>query len=88
MPEIYNGKNVADFVDADIWARLEELEREEEEILQMEGLKMEEEGPVVEEGIEEAFEEIRRKKHAFREEHSLKKNKTAYSKNKSISDIR
>ena len=30
MPEIYNGHNVADFVDPDIEERLEELEREEE----------------------------------------------------------
>lgn len=26
VPEIYNGKNIADFVDKDIWDRLEELE--------------------------------------------------------------
>ncbi|KDO21591.1 hypothetical protein SPRG_13276 [Saprolegnia parasitica CBS 223.65] len=30
MPEIWNGKNIADFIDPDILARLEELEREEE----------------------------------------------------------
>ncbi|OQR91147.1 nucleolar GTP-binding protein 1 [Thraustotheca clavata] len=30
MPEIWNGKNVADFIDPDILARLEQLEREEE----------------------------------------------------------
>lgn len=29
VPEIYNGKNIADFVDADIWDKLEELEKEE-----------------------------------------------------------
>lgn len=28
VPEIYNGKNIADFVDADIWNKLEELEQE------------------------------------------------------------
>lgn len=32
MPEIVNGKNVADFVDPDILERLEELEREEERL--------------------------------------------------------
>ena len=42
MPEIYNGKNIGDFVDADIWEKLEELEQEELEILAMEGLKLEE----------------------------------------------
>lgn len=30
MPEIYNGKNIADFVDADILQKLDELEKEEE----------------------------------------------------------
>ena len=30
IPEIYNGKNVADFIDPDIEAKLEALEREEE----------------------------------------------------------
>ena len=32
MPEIYNGKNIADFIDPEIEAKLEELEREEEEL--------------------------------------------------------
>lgn len=35
VPEIYNGKNIADFVDQDIWDKLEELEKEELEILAM-----------------------------------------------------
>jgi hypothetical protein len=30
MPEFFNGKNVADFIDPDIEAKLEALEREEE----------------------------------------------------------
>ncbi len=32
MPEIWDGHNIMDFVDPDIDARLEELEREEEEM--------------------------------------------------------
>jgi nucleolar GTP-binding protein len=31
IPEIINGKNIADYIDQDIMERLEELEREEEE---------------------------------------------------------
>ena len=31
VPEIYNGKNVADFIDPEIEAKLAELEREEDE---------------------------------------------------------
>lgn len=30
IPEIINGKNVADYIDADIFEKLEELEKEEE----------------------------------------------------------
>jgi nucleolar GTP-binding protein len=32
MPEIWEGKNVADFIDPDIQARLEALEAEEEKL--------------------------------------------------------
>lgn len=32
MPELQDGKNVADFIDADIIAKLDELEREEERL--------------------------------------------------------
>ena len=32
VPEIYNGKNVADFIDPEIEAKLAELEREEDEL--------------------------------------------------------
>ena len=34
MPEFYNGKNVADFIDPDIAEKLEALEREEEALEQ------------------------------------------------------
>lgn len=42
MPEIWEGKNVADFIDPDIEEKLEALEREEEK-LQAEGFYDEEE---------------------------------------------
>lgn len=54
----------------------------------MEGLKLEEEEPLVDADIQDAFKEIRRKKHVFREEHSLKKNRTAYQKRKDVDDIK
>ena len=54
----------------------------------MEGLKLEEEQPLVDQDIREAYNQIRRKKHVFREEHALKVNKTAYPKNKSINKIK
>jgi hypothetical protein len=42
-------------VDKDIWEKLEELEKEEMELLAMEGLKIEEEEPLVDEDIQEAY---------------------------------
>lgn len=41
VPEIMDGKNIGDFVDADILQRLEELEREEEMLQQNEGIEEE-----------------------------------------------
>ena len=38
-PEFYLGKNVADFYDAEIVAKLDALEKEEDEILKMEAEK-------------------------------------------------
>jgi nucleolar GTP-binding protein len=38
FPEFYNGSNVLDYYDPDITKKLNELEREEEELLKMEGL--------------------------------------------------
>ena len=38
--------------------------------------------------MEEAYNEIKRKKHAFREEHALKKNRTAYSKKKPMEKVK
>ena len=40
--------------------------------------------PEVDEEIQEAYNEIKRKKHAFREEHALKRNRTTVQKNKSM----
>ena len=41
VPEIMDGKNIGDFVDADILQRLEELEREEEMLQQNEVIEEE-----------------------------------------------
>ena len=43
---------------------------------------------MVEEDVREAFNEIRRKKNVFREEHALKKSRTAHPKLKDINDIK
>lgn len=43
---------------------------------------------MVSDEVQRAYQEIKMKKHAFRQEHALKRNKTAHSKNKSMSDIK
>lgn len=40
MPEIMDGRNIADFVDADILRKLHDLEVEENQLLQEEALEM------------------------------------------------
>jgi len=64
IPEIIDGKNIADFVDADILAKLEELEREEEQIVaELEAAKMgEEEDSDLDEEEQAAVDAIRERK--------------------------
>eukprot|EP00246_Nothoceros_aenigmaticus_P016369 TRINITY_DN739_c0_g1_i2.p1 TRINITY_DN739_c0_g1~~TRINITY_DN739_c0_g1_i2.p1 ORF type:complete len:698 (-),score=158.63 TRINITY_DN739_c0_g1_i2:1863-3881(-) len=73
VPEIIDGHNIADFVDADILQRLDELEREEEarEGAEGEDEEMEEEELTAEE--KKALAAIRRKKKQLLEEHRAKK---------------
>lgn len=65
IPEIYNGKNIADFVDPEIWEKLAQLEREEDLVNGMDSMKIEEEeednGRLL-----KAYKTIQEKKHAFR----------------------
>lgn len=77
VPEIWEGHNVADFVDPDIMRRLEELEREEEEREAAEAAEAagEMEEDTAELGPEEAraLAAIRAKKRKLLEEHRAKK---------------
>ncbi|CAA7408378.1 unnamed protein product [Spirodela intermedia] len=77
MPEILDGHNVYDFVDADILQRLEELEREE-------GLRLEAEAEAEDDALDmdardlspeerEALAEIKKKKAMLIQEHRIKK---------------
>jgi nucleolar GTP-binding protein len=73
IPEIMEGHNIADFVDADILARLDELEREEEarEASAVDDEEMSEEDLNAEE--HQALAAIRMKKRKLLEEHRRKK---------------
>jgi nucleolar GTP-binding protein len=68
IPEIIDGKNIADFVDPDILAKLEELEQEEEQIVaELEAAKMgEEEESDLDEEEQAAVEAIRARKKSIK----------------------
>ena len=64
QPEIYNGKNVADFIDPDIMEKLEALEREEEQ-LEAQGFYASEEEEMLDSDEEEfldAADQVRKRK--------------------------
>lgn len=68
IPEIINGKNIADFVDSDILAKLEQLEREEEQIVaELDAAKMgEDEESDLDEEEQAAVEAIRERKRSIK----------------------
>ncbi|KND04254.1 small GTP-binding protein domain [Spizellomyces punctatus DAOM BR117] len=76
IPEIMDGKNVADFVDPEIEAKLDALEREEERLI-AEGFYEEEEEMVDEEeqAIRDAASEIKAKKELIVQAHRASKGK-------------
>ncbi|OAX40912.1 P-loop containing nucleoside triphosphate hydrolase protein [Rhizopogon vinicolor AM-OR11-026] len=78
MPEIMNGKNVADFIDPDIAEKLEALEREEEK-LQAEGFYDSDEDIVDSDDEHEAVEAQKALKHKIHSQ-SLKKSKKNQSR--------
>jgi len=74
IPEIVNGKNIADYIDADIFDKLEQLEKEEE-LREAAGVYNtdEEEENSEEEEIRETAELIRKQKKIRLQEHRMKK---------------
>jgi len=83
IPELLDGKNIADFVDADIEQMLEELEREEEERvakLDEEKANLTEESELDEEEVQ-LLKAIRRKKKLMRSEHSTEKTSRPTTRN-------
>jgi len=70
IPEILNGKNIADYIDPDILKRLEELEREEEEFeLEYENTFQKEDVGLLNEEEENTLEEIRSRKKLIVQKH-------------------
>jgi len=79
MPEVMDGKNIADFVDADIEAKLLELEREEDEAMELaameaNGIEEPDEQEAAEaENLRQTAAAIRKKKSSIVQEHRLNK---------------
>ena len=78
MPEIMDGRNIADFVDADILRKLHDLEVEENQLLQEEALEMGEDMTSVvdlDADLQEAARIIRERKELAKMKARMKKNK-------------
>jgi nucleolar GTP-binding protein len=93
-PEFYLGKNVMDFYDPDIVEKLKALEEEEDKLLAMEADEnalMEDDDDdsdgVTEAELRRCLKEVRTKKALIKQEHKMKKNLRARSKNKKLEDL-
>lgn len=76
IPEIWNGKNIADFVDPDILKRLEALEAEEDEAMANAPMEMEDDDVSdLDDEQKDKLERIREKKAVMVADHRMNKNK-------------
>lgn len=73
IPEIMDGKNIADFVDADILQRLDALEKEEEERMKIASINFGSPELAVTEEEEHLDAKIREKQSIYKQMHNLKK---------------
>ncbi|KAF2074574.1 hypothetical protein CYY_004120 [Polysphondylium violaceum] len=71
IPEIIDGKNIADFIDPDILAKLEELEMEEEAFLEELKNNPQQEDSDLDSEEEALYEEIDNKKHELKVNHLI-----------------
>lgn len=99
VPEIWNGKNIADFIDPDILKRLEALEKEEDEAMANAPLDMEgddeEEVSDLDDEQKDKLARIRKKKAIMVADHRMNKNKNrsslprkALAKQRSLTDTK
>jgi len=91
-PEFFNGKNVMDFYDPDITKKLEALEAEEAELLEVEGLTEELLRDEVFDGVatselKEALDGVRNKKAIKKIEHKLKAKNRKHARQHDINDV-
>jgi nucleolar GTP-binding protein len=92
FPEFYNGSNVLDFYDPDITEKLNELEKEEAEILKMEGMdddlmQDEEIEGIRNSELKLSLKEVRSKKAIKKIEHKMKSKRSRHAKQHDMSDV-
>jgi nucleolar GTP-binding protein len=92
FPEFYNGSNVLDFYDPDITKKLNELEKEEEELLKMEGLQDEvmedeDESGITMGELRNSLKEVRNKKTLAKMNHKLKLKNKVVQKTVSLTEM-
>jgi nucleolar GTP-binding protein len=75
IPEIWNGKNIADFIDPDILRRLDELEQEEDAATENALMNTDEEFSDLDDEKKDKLSKIREKRAIMVAEHRQKKNK-------------
>mmetsp|Transcript_96171 Transcript_96171/g.144026 ORF Transcript_96171/g.144026 Transcript_96171/m.144026 type:complete len:112 (+) Transcript_96171:303-638(+) len=81
VPEIFEGKNIIDFIDPEIEARLEELEREEEMLEKARENEMDDEISDLDEDYEEARKEVKTKRAILKLKHRMNRHKKAFERN-------
>lgn len=92
-PEFYNGKNVADFYDADIEAKLNALEEEEDKILQMEADKAamhessSDEGGIADDDLKAACLKVKGKINIIKSESRMKLKQRAKSRLRTLDEV-
>jgi len=87
VPEIMDGKNVADFIDADLERKLMELEKEEEMLMLGRDItEMDVDNPDEEELLQ-IQKGINVKRTELKIQHRLDRNKRAFPKNKNLKDM-
>lgn len=91
FPEFYNGSNVLDFYDPEITAKLNLLEKEEEELLKIENLQdeiMEEpENGITLQDLKASLKEVRGKKAIYKLNHKLNGKLKAHKKSHNLSEM-
>merc|ERR1712137_177380 len=85
VPEIMDGKNIADFVDADILRKLEDLEKEEEMLEST--YNKEDMLEEIDPAFLKAHKEVKNKKALLKLNHKMKLNRTAHQRNFALDEV-